>query len=219
MDRSEIKAFEALWHPVPNEYDRLTDKWQMPIVNAVHNIIPEKMMSFDEFTRKRPQNCGAHCFKGDNLLERLWSRPTYYGEKLKSATFVTMPDYSASPLMSLFPLGYNLFRAKRMAQLWTDMGLVVVPTPIWASPDTYDLCFAGMPRHSFLAISTVGTIRDPIARAMFPNGLRETLTRLEPVGILHYGPMPRLGFAIDVPIWHFDRKTYGFSVGYQEELF
>ena len=106
MDRREIEAFEALWHPVPNEYDRLTDKWQMPIVKAVRDIVPKKMMSFDEFARKRPQNCGAHCFKGDHLLERLWRRPAYYGEKLRHATFVAMPDFSASPLMPFLPLGY-----------------------------------------------------------------------------------------------------------------
>lgn len=219
MDRREIGAFEMLWHPVPHEYDRLTGRFQMPAVKAVRDIAPEKMMAFDEFARKRPPNCAAHCFKGDHILERLWCRPGYYGEKLKSASFVTMPDFSASPLMPLFPLGYNLFRAKRMAQLWTDMGIAVVPTPIWASPDTYDICFDGMPKGSLLAISTVGTIRDPLARAMFPHGLRETLSRLEPSGILLYGPAPRIGFSINIPVWHFDRKTYGFSVGYQEELF
>lgn len=219
MDQREIKAFEALWHPVPNEYDRVTDKWQMPIVDPVSNIRPERMMAFDEFARKRPQVCAAHCFKGDHLLERAWRQPSRYARCLSRASFVTMPDFSASPLMPLFALGYNLFRAKRMAQLWTDMGLLVVPTPIWASAETYDICFDGMPKKSFLAISTVGTIRDPMVRATFPNGFRETLNRLEPLGIILYGPMPRLGYAVDVPVWHFDRKTYGFSFGYQEDLF
>jgi hypothetical protein len=78
----EIKAFEMLWHPMPDEYEHLTDRWQMPKIEPLRNINPTKMMAFDEYLRKQPSECGVHCFKGDYLLERIWKRPIYYGKKI-----------------------------------------------------------------------------------------------------------------------------------------
>lgn len=215
----EIKAFEMLWHPMPDEYEHLTDRWQMPIIEPLQHITPTVMMAFDEYVRKRPQECAVHCFKGDYLLERIWKRPIYYGQKFKSSLFVVSPDFSVSPFMPLPVLGYNLFRAKRVAQIWHNMGLRVIPTVIWASAETFDLCFDGLPRKSFLAISSVGTIKDSLSRIMFSNGLQEVIKRLEPIGLLLYGPIPRLGFDVSVPVWHFCRQTYGFVRGYQQDLF
>ncbi len=219
MDIREIRTFEMLWHPLPDDHESVTDKWQMPIVAPVRGIVPHRMMAFDEFARKRPKDCAVHCFKGDHLLERAWQRPWYYAQRFQGTPFVIAPDFSASLQMPLFPLGYNLFRAKRMAQIWAQSGLVVVPPLIWATQDTYELCFDGLPLNSFVAVSTVGTINDSLARTLFPIGLREAIRRLRPIGIILYGPLPQLGFHIDIPVWHFNRQTYGLVKGYQEELF
>lgn len=215
----EIKAFEMLWHPMPDEYEHLTDIWQMPKIEPLRNINPTMMMAFDEYVRKQPSECGVHCFKGDNLLERIWKRPIYYGKKFQSSLFVTSPDFSVSPCMPLPVLSYNLFRAKRVAQLWSDLGLHVLTTAIWANMETFDICFDGLPKKSFLAISSVGTVRDSLSRLMFLRGLKELIKRLDPVGLIFYGPIPRLDFEINIPIWHFERQTYGCIRGYQQDLF
>lgn len=219
MDKCEIRAFEMLWHPMRNEYEHVTDKCQMPCVEPLKDISPDKMMAFDEFVRKKPSNCAVHCFKGDHLLERIWKRPEYYGRQFASVPFVTSPDFSVSPCMPLPVIGYNLFRAKRITQIWNSMGVRVVPTVIWANAETYDLCFEGLPTKSFLAVSSVGTVRDSLSRLMFVRGIREAIRRLVPVGLLFYGPLPRLDFTIEIPTWHFRRKICGCVSGYQQDLF
>lgn len=63
----------------------------------------------------------------------------------------------------------------------------MVPTLSWAQPSSYAFCFEGVPRHSTVATSTVGVVRDEEAKKVWHDGMREAMRRLEPSRVLLYG--------------------------------
>lgn len=48
-------------------------------------------------------------------------------------------------------------------------------------------CFAGIPKESTVAVSTVGVMRDDAAKEIWRDGMREALKRLRPLKVLVYG--------------------------------
>lgn len=65
--------------------------------------------------------------------------------------------------------------------------MTVVPTLSWAQPESYTFCFKGVPRHSTVATSTVGVKGDADALAVWMDGMREAMRRVEPSRVLLYG--------------------------------
>jgi hypothetical protein len=72
----------------------------------------------------------------------------------------------------------------------------------WAAPESYDFCFAGLPQYSLLAISTVGTHKNPSDRAFFLAGFEQMVERLSPSCVLCYGqPHPEMQGMVDLKIY------------------
>ena len=82
---------------------------------------------------------------------------------------------------------WNRYRSAALGSYWARSGLVVVPTLSWAQPSSYAFCFDGIPRHATVATSTVGVARDKEAQAVWRDGMREAMRRLEPRRVLLYG--------------------------------
>lgn len=66
----------------------------------------------------------------------------------------------------------------------------VIPTIAWSDKESYKWCFDGTPKHSTIAVSSVGTQNDNAAKAAFIDGWNECICRLEPETILFYGKVP-----------------------------
>ena len=70
-------------------------------------------------------------------------------------------------------------------------GINVIPTIAWSTPDSYEWCFDGGPEtHGTVAISSVGTQKDKIAKELYLEGYKEMIRRLEPESIIFYGNVP-----------------------------
>lgn len=82
---------------------------------------------------------------------------------------------------------WNRYRSQALGRWWQDKGLTVVPTLSWAQPESYAFCFEGVPRHSTVATSTVGVKGDADALAVWADGMREAMRRVEPSRVLLYG--------------------------------
>lgn len=82
---------------------------------------------------------------------------------------------------------WNRYRSQALGRYWQDNGLTVVPTLSWAQPESYTFCFEGVPRHSTVATSTVGVKGDADALAVWMDGMREAMRRVEPSRVLLYG--------------------------------
>ena len=71
------------------------------------------------------------------------------------------------------------------------MGLDVIPTLQWSTPDSYSFAFDGLPTESVVAVSTVGVLNDKTATQLWVQGFEEALRLLKPLLVLLYGkPIP-----------------------------
>jgi hypothetical protein len=130
---------------------------------------------------------GCHFFIDDYQFERLWQRPDAYLDVLKPYKCVLTPDFSLYMDMPDAMQQWNRYRSAALGNYWQRNGITVVPTLSWAQPSSYGFCFKGLPRHSTVATSTVGVARDEAARAVWRDGMREAMRRLEPRRVLLYG--------------------------------
>lgn len=133
---------------------------------------------------------GVHFFLDDYQFIRLWSDPDRYLATLQQYAYVMSPDYS---LFTDFPKPlqiYNHYRKHWLAAYWQQNGIKVIPTICWSNEESFAWCFDGEPRHSTVAISSVGTQNSPERKQKFLAGYEEMLYRLEPTQIIFYGTVP-----------------------------
>ncbi len=82
---------------------------------------------------------------------------------------------------------WNVYRSRLLGHFWQENGMTVIPTVSWADEDSFDFCFDGLPKHTTVAVSTVGVIKDKEAHEIWNKGFSEMLKRVKPAKILLYG--------------------------------
>ncbi len=151
---------------------------------------PAELQGFN-YAKSTPEDAkadaGCHFFIDDYQFERLWQRPDAYLDVLKPYKCVLTPDFSLYMDMPDAMQQWNRYRSAALGRYWQENGITVVPTLSWAQPSSYGFCFKGLPRHSTVATSTVGVARDEAAQAVWRDGMREAMRRLEPRRVLLYG--------------------------------
>lgn len=141
-------------------------------------------------TAKNKSEKGIHFFLDDYQFERVWREPMAYIDLLMQYQCVMTPDFS---LYMDYPKAlqiYNHWRKYWLGAFWQTFGINVIPTVAWSDKSSYDWCFDGTPRHSTIAVSSVGTQNDKQTKAAFLNGWDECISRLEPETIIFYGKIP-----------------------------
>ena len=71
-----------------------------------------------------------------------------------------------------------------------ENGIPVIPNVRWGDERTYDLCCAGVPRNSTIAVGSHGCIKLLQERPYFINGLDYAVQKLRPVIVIVYGTAP-----------------------------
>ena len=66
----------------------------------------------------------------------------------------------------------------------------MIPSICWSDEASFDWCFDGEPVGGTVAVSSVGTQKNPEARRLFLLGDGEMLRRLNPEKILFFGDVP-----------------------------
>ena len=105
---------------------------------------------------KNPENIGVHFFLHDYQFERVWNYPDRYTELLSKFAFVLSPDFSPYADMPKALKIYNVYRNKWCARYWQEFGIQVIPTITWSDADSIQYCLDGVPKHSTIAMSTMG---------------------------------------------------------------
>lgn len=162
------------------------DFYTMPILKP-ESFIPEKIVGFSDLKNYGPCDFGVHFFLDDHRFEQVWSHPMKYLNKMKRAQCVFSPDYSLYIGMPTAMSIWNAYRNRFLGALYQSYGLKVIPTVVWGDEDTYDFAFAGLPKNSVLAITTLGVCRYELEKKYFRNGVAELIKRLEPSDLLVYG--------------------------------
>lgn len=165
--------------------------FDIPVIKPAHL---EKRVTWTSFncakTTRNRALFGIHFFIDDYLFERVWNDPARYAILLKDFKAVMTPDFS---LFTDYPKSvqiYNHYRKHLLGAYWQRMGMMVVPSICWSDHDSYDWCFDGEPRGGTVAVSSVGTQKNPQARAFFLDGYREMLARLRPSKVVFFGDVP-----------------------------
>ena len=191
-------------------------RYGLPVLNREF-IVPDRVVPFDKIDRTSDKR-GCVIFNlADRRIDRIWNNPERYIERLRQFDCVTTPDFSLLLNMERPFIEYNVLRSLKLGRWMQDQGVHVLPTVMWAYPDTYDVCFEGMPKKSVLFVSSVGSFRRKESRTYFLQGMKVMLDRLDPVGIVLYGPMPSFDFAVPV-VRHFDRVSPTCFNSYQPDL-
>ena len=133
---------------------------------------------------------GVHFFIDDYLFQRAWNDPCRYTHLLSGYQAVMTPDFS---MFTDYPVAvqlYNHWRKHQLGAYWQRLGLTVIPSICWSDHDSYAWCFDGEPVGGTVAVSSVGTQKNPLARTLFLDGYAEMMRRLQPEKIIFFGDVP-----------------------------
>ena len=168
-------------------------RYDIPKLEPVHidNLANIPLQGFNfVLGDKNPKGKGVHFFLHDYQFERVWKYPDRYTDVLSKFAFVLSPDFSCYSDTPLAVRIYNTYRNRWCARYWQEQGLLVIPTVTWSDDDTFEFCLDGLPKHSTIAISTMGDFwyNDGEAHRKHWD---EMLNILEPDVILLYGNSKR----------------------------
>ncbi len=216
MNNEDTAYIRRKYHTDWGEGWMRSPRYGLPIVQGT-DFIPDDIVPFDKIG-KMPERRSCVVFNlADRRIDCFWNRPDRYFNRLRQYSCVAIPDFSLLLGMERQFISYNLLRSFKLARRMEEKGILVMPAPMWAYPDSYDECFEALPRNSVMLVSTIGSINDDESLKYLQMGLHELLVRKRPPGIVLYGPVPVFDF--DVPVVrHFDRVSPVCVNGYQPEL-
>jgi hypothetical protein len=132
----------------------------------------------------------VHFFLDDYRFETVWTKPERGLSRCAAVGAALTPDFSLWSNMPTVMQLWQVYRSRWCGAWLLTHGVTVVPTVSWSTPDSYPFAFAGITPGSVVAVSTVGTRRDPESRALFAEGYREMVRQLSPAAVLVYGTSP-----------------------------
>lgn len=160
-----------------------SNKYGIPDIKAdkleVKNLIPYRV--------DKNRNGTAHFFLDDYRFERCWKNADSQIEELKKYDGALSPDFS---MYTNYPQAFQLWQVYRnrwCAAYWQLHGIKVIPTVSWSTEESFKYCFLGIPKHSTVAVGTVGVLNHKESQILFMRGFEEMLQQLEPSEILIYG--------------------------------
>ena len=162
------------------------DFWQMPIIEN-DGYIPEKLIGFNYAKSSKEKAAGIHFFIDDYQFERVWNYPEKYVEVLKEYECILSPDFSLYMEMPMPMKIWNIYRSRQIGAYYQSKGIKVIPTISWAEISTFQFCFLGIPKHSIVAISTIGVKKEDEAFKIWQEGVKTMIEQIEPSDILIYG--------------------------------
>lgn len=163
--------------------------FEIPMMLPVHiddiENIPLQGFNY-ALKEKNPENIGVHFFLHDYQFERVWNYPDRYLPVLDRFKFVLSPDFSPYANMPRALKIYNVYRNRWCGRFWQDNGITVIPTVTWSDADSLRYCLDGIPKHSTIAVSTMGEGRWAKWQSLKSNW-NYVMNKLQPETILLYG--------------------------------
>lgn len=166
------------WYGIPDMYATET--------------VGDKMLRFMDWKEcDNPAEYIAHFYYDDYKFISAWREPEKYLDRLRQFKAVVSPDFS---LYTDFPRALQIlscYRRQWCGAYWQYMGIDVIPDVVWGDEESFKFCFEGIPKHSTVAVSSVGVKNDVEWNNkdgdMFKAGFDEMMKRLEPTTVLWYG--------------------------------
>jgi len=160
--------------------------WEMPILPRC-DVVPTELTRFTDAKLCRANSSFIATYEHDYKFMRLWTQPRRYLRLFQAYGGAVSPDFSIYREMPLILQADSVYRSRALGFWWSQNGITVLPNVSWGDPRTFEFCFDGLPKHSVLAVSTLGSARDRIDRRFFADGLVVMLERLEPKVLVVHG--------------------------------
>lgn len=195
------------WETQPGKFDVLNlrqvfesaSAWQIPDIRP-SSFVPANLAAWN-MPRHREYAAvsggSLHFFLDDYRFENVWSSPERLLPRVTAVGAALTPDFSIWRDMPRPAQLWNVYRSRWCGAYWQSHGVEVIPTACWATPDTFEFCFDGIPTGSTVAISSMGIRASEIDRSLFRQGVKELISRTQPQLILAYG---RLRYCDDIDL-------------------
>lgn len=187
--KNQTRILEQNIHNLVYGRFEITNEYGFPNIYPVHidNLKDIPLQGFNyALKEKQPENIGVHFFLHDYQFERVWKYPDRYTECLSKFAFVLSPDFSPYADTPKALKVFNIYRKMWCGRYWQEHGIKVIPTITWGNDEDLGWCLEGVPKHSTIAISTMGEGRWANFRALKSNW-QYVLDKLEPETVLLYG--------------------------------
>ena len=185
--------------------DRAVGFYQMPTIEGT-TYVPKDLIGFNYCLNTDQFDSGLHCFLDDYQFERLWRSPQQYVDRIRQFDCFLSPDFSMYLDMPMAMKIWNVYRSRLIAQYMQDNEVLVIPTLMWAEPETFEFCFDGLPSDSTVAVSTIGVKDDEYALEIWHEGMQEAMERLKPRNVLVYGGALDFDYG-SAEVFYFDNKN------------
>lgn len=173
---------------------RYEGELEIPCIEA-EDQLPTRLIPFSKAIGGKDYDAWVHFYEDDVSFERLWNQPNKYLPILKKYAGVISPDFSVYRDMPLVMQQWNIYRSRAIGHWLQENGLPVITNVRWSDDRTYELCCAGAPANSTIAIGSHGCIRLLQERKHFIQGLDYVVNRLKPKTIIVYGTAPDVIFS------------------------
>ena len=192
------------WEKLPGNFDTLhatrlypsDNRWGIP--NMQHtpvDCVPDWLVPYRQQVRtKRDLSRGAvHFCLDDYRFEGVWHRPNRAVKGLRKFKTLLTPDFSLYRDWPIMLQMWNTYRSRWVGCFWQARGFTVIPTVSWSSAESYSFCFAGVPKRSIVAVSSLGVkMTNPVERHLFIAGFQTMVQQLQPIIVLSCGQLPML---------------------------
>lgn len=170
------------------EFLTVPGQFPIPIVKKVAPFgLPTQALPFSKALNKNQKNVMIVFYEPDTNFARILHNPKRYVEPLKKFSCVIGPDFSQKIGMNPFLRFSNDWWNKALTAFFQSQGVFMIPNVTWSDPSSYEYAFAGMPKHSVVAINCTGIKGNHAAMYLWRKGYEEALRILEPVLIIRYG--------------------------------
>lgn len=190
---------------IAHDTEMTEDFWEMPVIKN-DGYIPKELIGFNYAKTSKKKDAGIHFFIDDYQFERIWAAPDKYVDVLKQYECILSPDFSLYMDMPMPMKIWNVYRSRQIGAFYQSKGVKVIPTISWAEPETYTFCFAGIPKNSIVAVSTIGVKKEDKAYQIWTDGMRAMIDYLEPSTILVYGGALDFDYG-DIEVKYFDNSN------------
>lgn len=223
MNQEKLKYYEKQFKFPWVKTLRKDAEEDFPLVQACH-VVPDALIRFDKIRASSNRNRFVSMFAQDVRLpwpwgELPWRNMDSQAKKLLGFDGVIAPDYSVTCDMDRPAKRWNVYRNRVMSCFLAELGHLVIPCVQWADEDSFSFCFASLPRHSVLAVSSVGCLQGHMSPENFARGYGQMCERLEPTAIVFNGRIPGNMRLDGPPCYFFDPRTGERTGGSQGELF
>ncbi len=177
----------GLSQTMPDIASKPTSSLKMPSIEFYEGPAPTRLVGFNAARCEKKHLGTIHFYIADRLFDCTWYNPDKYIPLLKQYDSVIGPDFSQYADMTYDERYYNAWRNRTLTVHWQSCGVNVIPNVTWSLPDSYSYSFAGIPKHSIIAVNCTAIRGYNLSKYLWLKGYEEMLRQLEPRQIIRYG--------------------------------